>query len=591
MPISRREFVRRSGATAGGVGLFANFDSVAPFLLSAQRLELPAPTQFPTLNLRARGWLHFLWDKTTTHDDWSSSGTPHEWWDRYSVPGVQSYPRFDLQLSSYALLLMADQTPAWREVYTRILDGLASRFPTYWGAIDWLTQIGDDPERAKYSDDELALLPPQLRGKYNRIGWTANGVQPWGLQPDPMGADGFLFFRGWFNLVLSIYKYVSGDDKWERPFKVTGYRDQEFEWDHGRIADLLERQYAQRPEGPHCENTKIWFLCNSAAALGIYLYDKLHGTQKYLRVEAWLEYARRNYMSVSSSGNLEWITRYYDPLANYKFNRGPVGGVDVSFLLLPQQRELATFLYDAAANALGWRNPSRPAPSASLALILARELGDDAAATRMSAAAERANDPRFFGEHNEKFGWFFGLNEAYPRGQESAMMMVSEVGEKGAWARAFEARHTNKFTAPTVEGINFPALGVYQAWNDTGTGMLHVGTYAPMPERRGRDTTWRVTGLPNAADVRVLCDGQPFTRFDTVNASTIRLNTTIDNLYFQIFTNYQGSGRIAGGDTRSFGEAASVVPVTQPPTQNPGDIKKAAATLLAGGGPQCPCCA
>lgn len=535
MPISRREFVRRSGATAGAVGLFANFDSVAPFLLSAQRLELPAPKQFPTLNLRARGWLHFLWDKTTTTDDWSSSGTPHEWWDRYSAPGVQSYPRFDLQFSSYALLLMADQTPAWREVYTRVLDGLASRFPTYWGAIDWLTQIGDDPERANYSDDELALHPPDLKGKYNRIGWTANGVQPWGLQPDPVGADGFLFVRGWFNLLLSIYKYVSGNDKWERPFMVTGYRDQQFEWDHGRIADLLERQYAQRPEGPHCENTKIWFMCNSAAALGLYLYDKLHGTQKYRRAEGWLEYARSNYMGVSQSGKLEWITRYYDPLVNFKLNRGPVGGIDVAFLLLPQQLELATFLYDAAVNAFGWRDPSKPAPAASLTLILARELGDEVAAKRFSEAAERANEPRFFGEHSEKFGWFFRLNEPYARGQQSAMMMVSEVGERGAWTRAFEARYLDKFTAPTVEGIDFPALGVYQAWNDTGTGILHVGTYAPLPERRGRDTTWRVTGLPNAADVRVLCDGQPFTRFDTVNASTIRLNTTIDNLYFSDF--------------------------------------------------------
>jgi hypothetical protein len=66
---------------------------------------------------------------------------------------------------------------------------------------------------------------------------------------------------------------------------------------------------------------------------------------------------------------------------------------------------------------------------------------------------------------------------------------------------------------------------------------------------------------------------------------------TIDNLYFQIFTNYHGSGRFAGGDTTSLAKAASVLPVTQPRTQNPGDIKKAATILLAGRGPQCPCCA
>ena len=578
-----------AGVASGAVALTGGIDSFAPSVLWAQQPDVPSRAAFPTLNQRARGWLHFLWDKTTTPDDWSSSGTPNAWWDRYSAPGVQSYPRFDLQYSSYAMLLMADQTPAWREVYTRVLDGIASRYPTYWGAIDWLTQIGDDPERGKYPDDYLSALPPELRGKYNRVGWTANGVQPWGLQADPMGADGFLFYRGWFNLVLSIYKYVSGEDKWERPFKVTGYRDREFEWDHGRIADLLERQYAQRPEGPHCENTKIWFFCNSEAALGIYLYDKLHGTQKYRRIEGWLDYARRNYMSVSPSGNLESITRFYDPIANFKLNAGPSGGIDVAFRLLPQQRELATFLYEAAANALGWRNPNRNSPTltSSLPLILARELGDDTAAERMSAAAEARNEPRFFGEHNEQFGWFFRLNETYPRGQDSAMMMVAEVVAKGAWSRAFEAQHSDKFGAPTVEGIDFPALGVYQAWNDAETGMLHVGTYAPLPERRGRETTWRVTGLPNAANVRVLCDGEPFNRFDVTGAGTIRLNTTIDNRYYQIFTNYRG-GRLAKGTDGTV--PSEHTPAVAAIINQPKDVRQAANILLAGGGPTCSCC-
>lgn len=133
MATTRREFVKQAGAAAAGAVALSRADigSVASFLLEAQQPEFAPRTPFPSLNPRARGWLHFLWEKTTTPDDWSSTGTPHPWWDRYSVPGVQSYPRFDLQFSSYALLLMADQTPAWREVYTRILDGLASRFPTY----------------------------------------------------------------------------------------------------------------------------------------------------------------------------------------------------------------------------------------------------------------------------------------------------------------------------------------------------------------------------------------------------------------------------------------------------------------------------
>ena len=79
------------------------------------------------LNDRARGWLKHLWTKSTTPDDWSSSGEPHAWWDRYSSAPVQDFARFDLSESSYAVAAMAQVTPAWREVYAQILDGLVDR--------------------------------------------------------------------------------------------------------------------------------------------------------------------------------------------------------------------------------------------------------------------------------------------------------------------------------------------------------------------------------------------------------------------------------------------------------------------------------
>ena len=59
--------------------------------------------------------------------------------------------------------MMADQTPAWREAYTRIVDELASRYTTYWGAVDWLTQIGPDPARANYPPQFMGSIPRDLR--------------------------------------------------------------------------------------------------------------------------------------------------------------------------------------------------------------------------------------------------------------------------------------------------------------------------------------------------------------------------------------------------------------------------------------------
>ena len=591
---SRRDFMKGIGIAAGATALPAY--SVEAAASVAQLSDRTTRNAFPELNRRAQGWLRFLWEKTTTEDDWGAHGVPHPWWDRYSSPVVTSYGRFDLHNSSYALLLMADQTPAWREAYTQVADGLARRYPTYWGAIDWLTQIGDDPKRGNYPERVMAAIPDRLQGNYNRIGWTANGIEPWGLQADPIGADGNLFFRAWFNLVLSIYAYVSGDDKYERPFKVTGYGDQEFEWDQHRICQRLAEQYSEHPEGPQCENTKIWFVCNMAGGLGLYLYDKVFGQQAHRPFQDFLAYSRDNYMGVSNSGELEWITSYYDPIVNHKSNSGPGGGVGTAFLLLPQDREFATFVYESAANALGWNDPRVPIRANAGGLNMARALGDHTAVARLSAAAEREYEPKFFGEHDEMFGWWFGQNEGFPRGQRSASMMVSEIGGDGAWPNAFEAPYMDKFDAPTVEGVDFPALGVSQAWNDTASGTLYVTTYPTTPDRRGNETSWRVTNVPNPADVFVLCDGEPFERVTVEGTNTVRLDTTMDDRQYQIFTGYRGEASAANEGRAQRRQRAAATSATggavarRSPSGSAPQAQNATSEISPTGGPTCAGC-
>ena len=65
---------------------------------------------------------------------------------------MASWPRFDLTDSSYAMGLMAQTTPAWREPYVAVLDQLIERHTGWWSANDWLTQFGHDPDRADYPD-------------------------------------------------------------------------------------------------------------------------------------------------------------------------------------------------------------------------------------------------------------------------------------------------------------------------------------------------------------------------------------------------------------------------------------------------------
>ncbi len=200
---------------------------------------------------RSRGWLRYLYRKATTPDNWDKNGHPHPHWDGTTGEPMSSWHRFDLIESSYAMALMADTTPAWREVYGTILDELASRYTSYWAAKDWLDQIGPDPRRNNYPEGWYKLIPSHLRGEYDVPGWTANGVAPWGVQMDPVGAEGNLFFKGWFLVILGLYRYVSGDDKWNQPFSMIRDGEQTFTWSHSKIARHLTEQWSRRPEGCH----------------------------------------------------------------------------------------------------------------------------------------------------------------------------------------------------------------------------------------------------------------------------------------------------------------------------------------------------
>ena len=110
-------------------------------------------TNYPELSERACGWLRYMYRKALVNDDWSKNGHPSEMWDGKTMPPLCSTGIASMRLiRSYAIALMSDVTPAWREVYSVILDRLVERITSYWGAIDWTEQIGPDPKRREYPD-------------------------------------------------------------------------------------------------------------------------------------------------------------------------------------------------------------------------------------------------------------------------------------------------------------------------------------------------------------------------------------------------------------------------------------------------------
>jgi len=555
------------------------------------------------LNERVRGWLRHLWRKSMTPDDWSREGEPHPWWDQYSLEPMLSFPRFDLSESSYGLLLMARKTPAWREVYTKILDELILRHTTFWAAVDWLTKIGPDPDRARYPKRYRRLIPKDLWGEYDVPGWTANGVEPWGLQPDPIGSDGNLFFRGFFTLMLGIHRAVSGEDTWERPFEMAGLEDRTFPWTHGKIASFLSEQWQRVPHGPHCENTKIWPFCLSAAGLGLQITDLTTGSSTHGVYDQWVEdFLRKKYMGFDASGNLRWVGLYYDPLIDRVHGQHRAAGLAPAFYVLPQDRALGEILYRSGVASIGWDrrwlpvlNPGGGPRMLSLSLLMAREFGDHTTARRLERKLGRIENGRFFdgsdgGADEDEFGFFFRYGESWPRGQESALLMLRDLLDgEGEWWRAFNESDAEKFAAPTVEGIDYPRIGLASAWNDPGSGNLDLETYVATRSDRGSPTRFRVTRLPDSAVVSVSRDGATHGSWRALGPDTIEIETEIGDHAFQIHTGYRPDATAVFGEGTPAASSGGPQAAMSRARLRPLDLATTSVALAGAGG--CPCCA
>jgi hypothetical protein len=67
---------------------------------------------------------------------------------------------------------------------------------------------------------------------------------------DPIAADGMLFYKGFFLVLLGIRAMI-GDDRWSETFEMIRDGDHRFHWSHPNIAAHLNRQWKAAPIGCH----------------------------------------------------------------------------------------------------------------------------------------------------------------------------------------------------------------------------------------------------------------------------------------------------------------------------------------------------
>ena len=502
---------------------------------------------YPSLSREARGWLRFLHRKIRIADDWTIKGTPSEAWDARTSPPTLNWHRFDLTFASIAVAMMAEITPAWREVYTQILDHLAARMTTYWAWHDWIEQRGEDPQRGNYPPAYLQLLiPPGYAGKYNVPGWAGNGMAPHPFEPDPIATAGALYYKGFFNFVIGLYEYVSGSHRYDQPFELVYDEATRFTYDHSAIAETLARQWIERAEGIHCEVRKIWPMCSFLAGLGSRLYDVMHRVDRHWAFLSWYEHAKRQYVSPVNGHPPEWLTLYYDPDTGVNLKTQDARGWLLATLFLaPHDRRLARWLYEGAKRRFlveagtGGAHftavsgcPGDDAFSTAIGLAVANEMGDEGVCVQLRKWVERYYQPVDDTGRGE-FYFRFRLRDPFPRGQYNDLIMPAFVGTTGTWSDIFAAPNLAKFRQPTVEGVDFDRLAVSQAFYDDDLHTLVVAVTPAVAGDRGGETSFRVTGVEPGARYTVNVDGHGPRRAKMTDGS-LEIRTTVADHSFTI---------------------------------------------------------
>jgi hypothetical protein len=343
------------------------------------------------------------------------------------------------------------------------------------------------------------LIPAAHWGNYNVPGWTANGVEPWGLQWDPIGADGNLFFKGFFLVMLGLHRRVTGNARWDAPFDIVRDGEHTYTWWHTKIAEHLATQWRAHPEGCHCENTKIWPYCLAGAGFGLQLADLAFGTRHHEAFDTWWQHARREYLHLDGDEPPAMVTFYYDPIIDEHLELPAVGGAIPAIYLAPQVPEEARRLWDAARAQMGMLEVNGPVAVigprfTAMALLLARNWAVTDLADALQAACDEHYPPTWDHDRGE-VTWDFDLGEAHPRGQYNAMMAAAEATTEGAWWRLGNVSSADRFAEPTVCDVAFPTVALTRAEWDRAAQRLLLALHPMNDAAIGQPTSMRVTGL------------------------------------------------------------------------------------------------
>lgn len=293
-----------------------------------------------------------------------------------------------------------------------------------------------------------------------------------------------------------------------------------------------------------------------------YLFDKnlesVTESNRHGVVRTWLKTFVSDYVEFDDKDQheLKRTCMYHDPDANVlMYSPSPVVAFVLAFYLLPQEPSLALKIWVGVSSVLKLNKRGEALPEAMrtdarvliLPLLLAVEFDDVTSERKIREALATLADGRFFDaekkvraetkkrrdveseeeeEEGVDFGYYFHLNERWPRGQLSALLSCVDVLRPGAWQRVFHnAGDRSRFNAaPRITNVQWPEVAVTRAYNADGVLIVSL---VLLTTRRTPKTSFVVENLVDSSAIVVERDDASHTDWVCLDSNRVRISTTL----------------------------------------------------------------
>ena len=220
--------------------------------------------------------------------------------------------------------------------------------------------------------------------------------------------------------------------------------------------------------------------------------------------DAWWDYMKTHYYPIRNGEVAGSTVAYHDPLVPiyYPGDHEPYYKLSMAKFALPRFPDDAHALFESGARSLNWRTDRELEAAAGAkgafdlhdGMFYARETGDDALYAKLKAHSEVHHEPTWDNCRGE-FYWGFGLDEPHPRGQLNASAIAAAATTLGSWRRLINEPNLRKFIEPSVYGVDFPTVGLSQAYYDVDRRALIIATDRGAPGAAGKATSFRVKNI------------------------------------------------------------------------------------------------